>query len=108
MKRYLPFIIIVFILAAAVGTVVILSKNGSGNSATSPTFVPPNQPATPNGAQTPSNQSSPEAAPVTKPNVKVTSPVVVLSTQISLLGTLGPASAHRRRWATRYPTATLY
>ena len=77
MKRYLPFIIIVFILAAAVGTVVILSKNGSGNSATSATFVPPNQPATPNGAQTPSNQSSPEAAPVTKPNVKVTSPVVV-------------------------------
>ncbi|HVS21574.1 MAG TPA: thioredoxin domain-containing protein [Pyrinomonadaceae bacterium] len=77
MKRYLPIIIIVVVLAGAVGTFVMLSKKGSGNSDTNTAFVPTNQPALVANASPPPAQSSPESVPPTKPNVKVSSPVVL-------------------------------
>ena len=79
MKRYLPFIIIVVVLAGAIGGYVILAKKGSGSSKTETILVPTNQPATVTDAPPPSaNQASPNSsAPESKPDVKVSAPVVV-------------------------------
>src|SRR5437867_1802928 len=77
MKRYLPFIIIVIVLVGAIATVFILVRKGKGGEAgqTNSGFVAAKAPA-------PSISSNPTPAPsdaagLTKPNVKVSSPVVV-------------------------------
>jgi len=77
MKRYLPFIIIVIVLIGAVATVIILSRKGGSASGTNTSFIASNQSAPPV-----TNLSNPTPAPVDsappiKPNVKVSSPVVV-------------------------------
>src|SRR2546423_9993133 len=77
MKKSAPFIIIVAVLVAGVGMFLVFSKKRSGNDSVS-AFVD----ATP---QNSSNVNSPAAAqaspastiPITKPNVKVSSPVVL-------------------------------
>jgi protein-disulfide isomerase len=71
MKRYLPFIIIVFVLVAAVALAVILLRKGAGGSNLVGNQV--NQSAVSEN----SKQASPNSASLTKPNVKVSSPVVL-------------------------------
>jgi protein-disulfide isomerase len=73
MRRYLPFIIIVLVLAAAVGGFWMLWKNNSGGGTGNSTFTA-NQSAAPG-----STASQPPAAVpgATRPNVKVSSPVVI-------------------------------
>jgi protein-disulfide isomerase len=73
MKRYLPLIIIVVVLAVAVLGFSMLWKKGGGADSGS-TFTT-NQPAP--SASEASSQSPPNSAPITKPNVKVSSPVIV-------------------------------
>jgi len=68
MKRYLPFVIIVAVLAGAVVLVVALSRKrpDAGTAKAEPTGV--NQPAGPASSAEP---------PIVRPNVKVKSPVVL-------------------------------
>ena len=77
MKRYLPFIIIVVVLIAVIGifAFTMRSKNSGGES----NLGMPNstQPALISGATPAPNQPTPNAAGLTKPNVKVSSPVVL-------------------------------
>jgi protein-disulfide isomerase len=87
MKRYLPFLIILFVLVAGVGVTAMLWKrstpptskgavpfagNGPGSGANNPTTNVTNPPA---GSTTP-NPADPSAG-ATRPNVKVSSPVVL-------------------------------
>lgn len=74
MKRFLPFTIIVVVLVAAVGLSLVLLK-GKGGAANSNATFANNGPVAP-GA-TPANQPSQASAGLTKPNVKVSSPVVI-------------------------------
>lgn len=77
MKRYLPFIIIVAALAAGVALGYFLLRKSSGaNDANTALVIPPQNSET---AATASNANSApgNSAPVTKPNVKVSSPVEV-------------------------------
>src|SRR6266581_5620709 len=75
MKRYLPFFIIIIVLAGAVGLGVLLSKWSGAKSDS--TFVAQDQPAPPGGSPAPASQAPPQQAPFTRPNVKVSSPVVL-------------------------------
>lgn len=75
MKRYLPLIIIVVVLVGAVALGVVLAK-WSGNKSDA-TFVGQNQPASRTGSSSPNNQPPSESIPLAKPNVKVSSPVVL-------------------------------
>src|SRR5437773_10783787 len=75
MKRYLPFVIIIIVLAGAVGLGVLLAKWSGAKSDS--TFVAQNQPVPPGGAAAPASQPPPHSAPLTKPNVKISSPVVL-------------------------------
>src|SRR5438876_10103712 len=75
MKRYLPFVIIIIVLAGAVGLGVLLSKWSGAKSDS--TFVAQNQPVPPGGTSAPAGQPPPQSAPLTKPNVKVSSPAVL-------------------------------
>jgi protein-disulfide isomerase len=82
MKRYLPFIIIVVVLVAVIGIFSITLRRGKGGADTGAVLVNSNQPAQTGGnpsAQNPPTpgQSTPSAADLTKPNVKVSSPVVL-------------------------------
>jgi len=76
MKRYLPFIIILVVLAGAVGITLKLWKRGSGNTASNTPYAGTNLTAQRAGSSTP-NQTSPNAPGMTRPNVKVSSPVVL-------------------------------
>jgi len=74
MKKYLPFAIIVIVLLAAAGGSYALWKN-RGGSTTNPgsTFA-----TTPPAANTPApNQTPNDTAGLTRPNVKVSSPVII-------------------------------
>src|SRR5207302_10423250 len=71
----LPVIIIIIIMAGADGLSIFLKK-WSGTKSDS-TFVTKNQPAPPGGTSAPASQAPPQSAPLTKPNVKVSSPVVL-------------------------------
>jgi len=75
MKRYLPFIIIAVVLLGGIATFFALSRKGSGGD-TNATFTgQPQQTATAptsGAAQTPA-----DTAGLTRPNVKVSSPVVL-------------------------------
>ena len=74
MRKYLPFIIIVLVLAAAVGGFWMLWKNNSGGETGNSTFTTANPPVTPGSTA----RQSPAALPgATRPNVKVSSPVVI-------------------------------
>src|SRR5713101_5826095 len=75
MKRYLPFIIIIVVLAAAVGLSLVLLKGKGGTTNSNETFAN-NGPAT-LVANPAANQPSQASAGLTKPNVKVSSPVVI-------------------------------
>ena len=75
MKKYLPFIIILIVLAAALGIAAKLWKSGSpGAAATTAPFSGSGSPAGSNNAPANNAESS---AGLTKPNVKVSSPVVL-------------------------------
>ena len=74
MKKYLPFVIIVIVLVAAVGGSFVLWKNRGGSTANSgSTFA-----TTPPVSNTPApNQTPKDTAGLTRPNVKVSSPVII-------------------------------
>ena len=74
MKKYLPFAIIVIVLVAAVGGSFVLWKNRDGSTANSDsTFA-----TTPPVSNTPApNQTPKDTAGLTRPNVKVSSPVII-------------------------------
>src|SRR4051794_34710130 len=73
MKKLLPFAIIIVVLGAAAGLALVLLKSkGTSNSNT--TFVTSGSTA---GASPAANQLPPATAGATRPNVKVSSPVVV-------------------------------
>jgi protein-disulfide isomerase len=74
MKKYLPFAIIVIVLVAAIGASFVLFKNRSGTATTSNTTFAPAAPSS--GAPAP-NQALKATDGLTRPNVKVSSPVVV-------------------------------
>jgi protein-disulfide isomerase len=80
MKRYLPFIIIVLALVAAIAIFVTMFRGGTGDSSLG--LANSNQSPQLIGKGPASNQSSPgpstsDSIPVTKPNVKVSSPVIL-------------------------------
>src|SRR5580765_5843857 len=77
MKRYLPFIIIALVLVGAVVLTSMLWRRGSPGSDPNSTFAPtPNQ-SSPVAASSPAPTSSAPVAMPTKPNFKVSSPVVL-------------------------------
>ncbi len=77
MKRYLPFIIIAVVLAGAVVLASMLWRRGSvGGDPNSPLVTTTGQPTPLAGNSPAPNDSSPVAVP-TKPNLNVSSPVVV-------------------------------
>jgi len=82
MKRYLPFIIIVLALIAAIAIFVTMFRGGTGSGDSSAGLVNSNQSAQLFGRNSAPNQASPgQSSPgsdgLTKPNVKVSSPVIV-------------------------------
>jgi protein-disulfide isomerase len=76
MKRYLPFIIILIVLAGAVGiTLALWRRGGSSTDSTTPyAATGPPAPPSSNGTNNPPAANVPG---LTKPNVKVSSPVVL-------------------------------
>ena len=75
MKKYLPFVIILIVLAGALGIAAKLWKSGTpGAAATTQPFSGNGSTAGPNNAPANNTESS---AGLTKPNVKVSSPVVL-------------------------------
>jgi protein-disulfide isomerase len=74
MKRYLPFIIIVVVLVAVIGIFSVALRRGNGEAYSSLGLPNSNQPSPTTGNSAAPNQ--PATAP-TKPNVKVSSPVVL-------------------------------
>ena len=76
MKRFLPFIIIALVLAGAVVLASVLWRRGSAGGDSSSPLVPTGQLALPASNSPAPGQSSPVAVP-TKPNFKVSSPVVL-------------------------------
>jgi len=74
MKRYLPFIIIVVVLVAVIGIFSVTLRKGNDSAESSLGLPKSNQPSPTAGNSAAPNQPSP--AP-TKPNVKVSSPVVL-------------------------------
>ena len=76
MKRYLPFIIIALVLVGAFVLASILWRRGNAGADPNSTFATTNQPV-PLATDSPApGQSTPVAVP-TRPNFKVSSPVVV-------------------------------
>jgi protein-disulfide isomerase len=73
MKRYLPFIIIAVVLIGGVGAFFALSKKGTTDK-TNSAFAGPT-PGAPGSSPAAAKNSSPEG--LTRPNVKVSSPVLV-------------------------------
>jgi protein-disulfide isomerase len=82
MKRPLPFIIILVVLATAVGIFSAMFRKGSGGADSSFGLNNSNQTAQivdkgPAPAPSTSNQSTSGSAAITKPNVKISSPVIL-------------------------------
>jgi len=74
MKKYLPFAIIIIVLAAAIGGSFVLWKNRGGTTANPNSTFATNAP----GSSSPAtNQPAKDSAGLTRPNVKVSSPVVI-------------------------------
>lgn len=76
MKRYLPFIIIALVLVGAVVMASMLWRRGNAGGDSTSTFATTNQPVPPATNSPVPSQSAPVAMP-TKPNFKVSSPVVL-------------------------------
>ena len=74
MKRYLPFIIILVVLVAVIGIFSVTLRRGNGDADSGLGLPNSNQPSPTDGNSTAPTQPAP--AP-TKPNVKVSSPVVL-------------------------------
>ena len=75
MKKSLPFVIIAIVLVAGIAAFIVLGRK-KNNGANSAFVAPPSQAAV--TASTPPPQASPAATiPIEKPNVKVSSPVVL-------------------------------
>ena len=82
MKRYLPFIIIVVVLVAVIAIFSVTLRRGNGSGDSGVGIANSNQPAQIAGNTAAQNQSTPgQSTPseggLTKPNVKVSSPVVL-------------------------------
>ena len=73
MKKFLPFAIIVIVLAAAIGASFVLFKKRSGTTSNAGSTFASNNPGAGNS---PAPQPD-DTAGLTRPNVKVSSPVVV-------------------------------
>lgn len=71
MKKFLPFAIIIVVLLAAVGGAIVLMR-GKATPNSNSTFAANNTPQ----SSTP-NQTAPASGGLTKPNVKVSSPVII-------------------------------
>src|SRR5438270_4420331 len=78
MKRFLPFLIILVVLGGALGVSLKLWKSRSApNTNAEPTFATNLLGAAPANNGTDPNQAKENSAGLTRPNVKVSSPVVV-------------------------------
>jgi protein-disulfide isomerase len=77
MKRYLPFIIIAIVLLGAVALAMLFWHTGNGAGDSLAGSAKPNQQAQLITNPPTANQSSTDPAGLTKPNVKVSSPVVL-------------------------------
>src|SRR2546425_9827173 len=78
MKRFLPFLIILVVLGGALGVSLKLWKSRSApNTNAEPTFTTNLAGAAPANNGTDPNQANQNSAGLTKPNVKVSSPVVM-------------------------------
>ena len=78
MKRFLPFIIILVVLGGALGVSLKLWKSRSApNTNAEPTFATNLLGAAPANNGTDPNQANQNSAGLTRPNVKVSSPVVL-------------------------------
>jgi len=77
MKKSLPFIIIGVVLVGVIIGVVLLSRKGNGGATTNSAFVGNTPPGSTASPQTGSQQPSATDAGLVRPNVKVSSPVVL-------------------------------
>src|SRR6476620_4998201 len=77
MKRYLPFIIIVVVLVAVVGIFSLTLRKGSSSPGSDLGMPNSNQPSPNSGKTAAPTQTPADTAGLTKPNVKVSSPVVL-------------------------------
>src|SRR5216684_1473713 len=77
MKRYLPFMIIVLVLVAVIGIFSVTLRRGNDGGDSGLGLVNSNQPPPIAGNGPAPNQPAPASAAPTKPNVKVSSPVVL-------------------------------
>lgn len=77
MKRYLPFIIIVVVLVAVIGIFSVTLRRGNDSADSGLGLANSSQPPPTAGNVPAPNQPAPAAAAPTKPNVKVSSPVVL-------------------------------
>jgi len=76
MKRYLPFLIIAAVFVAALAGFLWLRRSGGASNA-SVSFIPPASKADNTNAAANTSSPGPDSATVTKPNIKVSSPVEV-------------------------------
>jgi len=74
MKKYLPFAIIIIVLVAAIGGAFVLWKNRAGTTANPDSTFATTAPASGSPA---ANQPPKDSAGLTRPKVKVSSPVVI-------------------------------
>ena len=77
MKRYLPFILIIVVLLAIVGIFAFTLRKGNSGGDLGPGLTNSNQPTQTAGSTAAPTQAPTSTAGLTKPNVKVSSPVVV-------------------------------
>jgi protein-disulfide isomerase len=77
MKRYLPFIIIALVLVAVIGIFAFTMRKGNGDGGSATGIPNSTQPAQIAGNTAAPNRSPANSAGLTKPNVKVSSPVVL-------------------------------
>lgn len=78
MKRSLPFIIILIVLAGAVGITLALWRRGAGSNDSNTPYAATNSPGQPanSGPSAPASQPANDPG-LTRPNVKVSSPVLL-------------------------------
>jgi protein-disulfide isomerase len=76
MKRHLPFIIILIVLAGAVGITLALWRRGGNTNAENTLYATTNPPAQPGNSGSTAQPNAKDPG-LTKPNVKVSSPVVL-------------------------------
>jgi protein-disulfide isomerase len=77
MKRYLPFIIIIVVLLAVVGIFSLTLRKGSNSPGSDLGMPGSSQPSPTSGNTAAPTQPPADTAGLTKPNVKVSSPVVL-------------------------------